>query len=152
MLKDQKELLAALNDHGVEYVVIGGHAAIAYGVARLTKDLDILVRPDEKNSEAVYAALTAYGAPVASLGPSDFRDNPDSVIQFGVSPNRVDILQNMEGVSFDEAWGDRVDMQIDEAVTAHYVSVDHLIRNKELVGRPGDIADVEEIRKIRGLK
>ncbi len=152
MLKDQKELLAALNAQGVEYVVIGGHAAIAYGVARLTKDLDVLIRADERNSEAVYAALAAYGAPVESLVPADFRDSPDSILQFGVSPNRVDILQSMEGVSFDEAWADHIDLQIDETVTAHYVSVDHLIRNKELIGRPGDLADVDQLRKIRGLK
>ena len=152
MLKDQKELLAALNAQGVEYLVIGGHAAIAYGVARLTKDLDVLIRADQINSEAVYAALKAFGAPVESLAPADFRDSPDSILQFGISPNRVDILQSMEGVSFDEAWEDHIDLQIDEALTAHYVSVDHLIRNKELIGRPGDLADVEELRKIRGLK
>jgi hypothetical protein len=152
MLKDQRELLAALNDHGVEYVVIGGHAAIAFGVARLTKDLDVLVRPNEKNSEAVYAALAAFGAPMESLSPSDFRDSPDSIVQFGVPPNRVDILQSMEGVSFDEAWGDHVDLLIDETLTAHYVSAEHLIRNKELVGRPGDLADVDQLRKIRDIK
>jgi hypothetical protein len=152
MLKDQKELLAALNDHGVEYVVVGGHAAIAYGVARLTKDLDVLVRSDEKNSNAVYAALATFGAPVESLVPADFCDSPDTILQFGVPPNRVDILQSLEGLSFDEAWGDHVDLQIDETMTAHYISPEHLIRNKELVGRPGDIADVEELRKIRGLK
>jgi hypothetical protein len=152
MLKDQKELLAALNAQGVEYLVIGGHAAIAYGVARLTKDLDVLIRADEINSEAVYAALTAFGAPLELLAPADFRDSPDSILQFGTSPNRVDILQSMEGVSFDEAWEDHIDLQIDETLTAHYVSVDHLIRNKELIGRPGDLADVEELRKIRGLK
>ncbi len=152
MLKDQKELLAALNAQGVEYLVIGGHAAIAYGVARLTKDLDVLIRADKINSEAVYAALAAFGAPVESLAPADFRDSPDSIVQFGMSPNRVDILQSMEGVSFDEAWEDHIDLQIDETLTAHYVSVDHLIRNKELIGRPGDLADVDELRKIRGLK
>jgi hypothetical protein len=118
----------------------------------LTKDLDVLIRPDEKNSEAVYAALAAFGAPVESLGPSDFRDSPESIVQFGVPPNRVDILQGMEGVSFDEAWADHVDMQIDEAVTAHYISAEHLIRNKKLVGRPGDLADVDELRRIKGLK
>jgi Nucleotidyl transferase of unknown function (DUF2204) len=152
MLKDQKELLAALNAQGVEYVVIGGHAAIAYGVARLTKDLDVLIRANETNSEAVYAALTEFGAPVDSLTPADFCDNPNSILQLGMYPNRVDILQSMEGVSFDEAWRDHVDLQIDETVTAHYVSVEHLIRNKELVGRPGDLADVAVLRKIKGLK
>jgi hypothetical protein len=152
MLKDQKELLAALNEEGVEYVVIGGHAAIAYGVARLTKDLDVLIRANETNSKAVYAALTTFGAPVDLLTPADFCDSPDSVFQLGVPPNRVDILQGMEGVSFDEAWRDHVDLQIDETLTAHYVSVEHLIRNKELVGRPGDLADVDVLRKIKGLK
>jgi hypothetical protein len=152
MLKDQKELLAALNSHEVEYVVIGGHAAIAYGVARLTKDLDILIRADEKNSVAVYEALAAFGAPMESLEPTDFRASPNSVVQFGVPPNRIDILQSMSGVSFDQAWRDHVDLQIDETIVAHYVSLDDLIRNKELVGRPGDLADVDELRKIRDLK
>jgi hypothetical protein len=152
LLKDQKELLAALNAHGVEYVVIGGHAAIAYGVARLTKDLDILIRADEKNSAAVYAALADYGAPLESLVPADFRDNPNTVVQFGVPPSRVDILQSMAGVSFDEAWQGHVDRQIDATIVAHYISMDDLIRNKELVGRLSDLADVEQLRKIKGLK
>jgi Nucleotidyl transferase of unknown function (DUF2204) len=152
MLKDQKELLAALNDHGVEYVVIGGHAAIAYGVARLTKDLDVLIRADEKNSQAVYDALAAFGAPMESLDPTDFRDHPNTVVQFGVPPNRIDILQSIAGVTFDEAWKGHVDFEIDDTIVAHYVSMDDLIRNKELVGRPGDLADVDQLRKIRGLK
>jgi hypothetical protein len=152
MLKDQKELLAALNAHSVEYVVIGGHAAIAYGVARLTKDLDVLIRADEANSKAVYSALAAFGAPMESLSPADFCESPNTVVQFGVPPNRVDILQSMLGVSFDEAWEGHVDLQVDDAVVAHYVSMNDLIRNKELVGRPGDLADVDELRRIRGLK
>jgi hypothetical protein len=152
MLKDQKDLLSALNSHGVEYVVIGGHAAIAYGVARLTKDLDIFIRADEANSEAVYAALAEFGAPLTSLTPSDFRDNPNTVVQFGVPPNRIDILQSALGVTFEQAWANRVDISIDDTVIAHYLSFDDLIRNKEEVGRPGDLADVYELRKMRGLK
>lgn len=152
MLKDQKELLAALNAHGVEYLVVGGHAAIAYGVARLTKDLDVLVRADEKNSIAVYAALAEFGAPIESLKPADFCDNPEAIIQFGVPPNRIDILQGVEGLSFDEAWADHVDMRVDETVTAHYISLEKLIRNKERVARPGDLADIDQLRKIKDLK
>ena len=64
----------------------------------------------------------------------------------------MDILQSMEGVSFDEAWEDAHRSADRRNINAHYVSVDHLIRNKELIGRPGDLADVEELRKIRGLK
>lgn len=151
MLKDQKELLAALNGHGVEYVVIGGHAAIAYGVARLTKDLDVLIRADEASSGAVYAALAEFGAPMASLSPADFCDNPNSIVQFGVPPNRVDILQSIAGVPFEEAWQNHIDLQIDDNIIVHYLSIDDLIRNKELVGRPGDLADVDELRRIRKI-
>ncbi len=152
MLKDQKELLSAFNDHDVEYLVVGGHAAIAYGVARLTKDLDVLVHATEANSAAVYAALAAFGAPLESLKPTDFCGSPNSVVQFGVPPNRVDILQGIEGVSFEQAWQNHVDLQIDEAVVAHYLSLEDLIRNKELVGRPGDLADVDVLQKMRNLK
>src|ERR1700761_2525424 len=95
MLKDQKDLLSAFNAHNVEYIVVGGHAAIAYGVARLTKDLDVLIRADKENSLAVYAALAAFGAPMESLSPTDFCDDPNAVVQFGVPPNRIDILQGI---------------------------------------------------------
>ena len=152
MLKDQKELLSAFNAHGVDYLVVGGHAAIAYGVAKLTKDLDVLVRADEANSEAVYAALAAFGAPIQSLTPADFRDAPTSIIQFGVPPNRIDILQGIEGISFEEAWRNHMDAEIEDGLLVHYLSMDDLIRNKELVGRPGDIADIDELRKMRNLK
>ena len=152
MLKDQKELLSALNAHGAEYVVIGGHAAIAYGVARLTKDLDILIRADEANSESVYAALLDFGAPLASLSPADFCNNPSIVVQFGVSPNRIDILQSALGITFEQAWKNHIDISIDETIVAHYLSMDDLIQNKEMVGRPGDLADIDELRRIKGLK
>ena len=152
MLKDQRELLEAFNAHGVEYVVVGGHAAIAYGVARLTKDLDVLIRSDEANSKAVYAALASFGAPLEGLSAEDFRGKADSVMQLGVAPNRIDILQSIEGISFDEAWRDHVDLDIEGGTLAHYLSLDVLIRNKEMVGRPGDLADVHELRKMRDLK
>jgi len=152
MLKDQKELLCILNAHNVDYVVVGGHASIAYGVARLTKDLDILIRPSERNSVAVYEALVEFGAPLSGLTPADFNSSPMTVVQFGVTPNRIDILQSILGLSFDQAWANHVDMPIDESTVAHYLSMDDLMTNKELVGRPQDLADVHQLRKIKGLK
>lgn len=152
MLKDQKELLSAFNAHGVDYVVVGGHAAIAYGVARLTKDLHILIRCDEANGRAVYAALVSFGAPMENLSPQDFCANRGTIFQFGVPPNRIDILQSIAGISFDKAWRDHVDKYIEAGTLAHYISLDDLIRNKELVGRPGDLADVDELRKMKDLK
>ena len=102
MLKDQKDLLSAFNAAGVEYVVIGGHAVNAYGVPRMTKGLDVLIRTSAENSERVYRALVSFGAPLADTTAEDFQDG-ETIFQLGVEPSRVDIIQSIPAVSFDRA-------------------------------------------------
>jgi hypothetical protein len=148
MLKDQKDLLSLFNAHGVEYVVIGGYAVNAHGVPRLTKDLAIFIRSSQINSERVFAALAEFGAPVAGLSPADFRDHPDSIFQLGIEPSRVDILQGIEGVTFDQAWETRIEFPVDDGMQAQFLSRDNLILNKVSTGRPGDIADAHHLRKV----
>src|ERR1700735_1516085 len=86
MPKDLKELLRAFNDHAVKYLVVGGYAFGVHAEPRATKDLDLFIRSDEQNSEAVFRALAQYGAPLAGLSPSDFRD--DTGFQIGQPPTR----------------------------------------------------------------
>jgi hypothetical protein len=148
--KDLKELLLALNAHGVEYLVIGGYAVGVHAEPRATKDLDIFVRADEKNSMAIYRALAAYGAPLGDLKPEDFKNEPASVFQIGVPPSRIDILQSIDGVNFDEAWRSKVEGLVDGEVVAHIISREHLIQNKLAAGRLQDLADVEAIRNAAG--
>ncbi|HTV04285.1 MAG TPA: hypothetical protein VME86_02875 [Acidobacteriaceae bacterium] len=81
--KDLRELLLALNVHGVEYLVVGGYAVGVHSEPRATKDLDIFIRADEKNSLAVYRALAAYGAPLENLTSDAFKDEPASVFHIG---------------------------------------------------------------------
>lgn len=143
---DIKELLLALNAHEVEYLVVGGYAVGVHSEPRATKDLDIFIRANEKNSVAVYHALAAYGAPLGELTPDDFKDEPASIFQIGVPPSRIDILQSIDGVSFDEAWQSRIEGLVDGEIPAHVISRDHLIQNKLTIGRAQDIADVEALR------
>jgi hypothetical protein len=147
MLKDQKDVLAAFNAHRVLYLVVGGHAVSIHAEPRGTKDLDVFIKPDEENSKAVFAALSEYGAPLAAMTPEDFNDKPTSVFQMGVEPGRVDILQGIAGVTFDEAWKDRVEAFLDGEIPAHFISREHLIQNKVAVGRLQDLADVEKLRE-----
>jgi hypothetical protein len=65
----------------------------------------------------------------------------------GVPPSRIDILQGIAAVSFDEAWKGRVEGLLDEVTPAHIISREHLIRNKLAVGRHQDLADVEKVRE-----
>ena len=76
MDNDLKELLSALNAHDVKYLVVRGYAVGVYAEPRATKDLDIWIKADSQNSQAVYRALSAYGAPLSGLTPLDFSNDP----------------------------------------------------------------------------
>ncbi|MBV9483556.1 MAG: hypothetical protein JO249_22815 [Acidobacteria bacterium] len=144
MPEELKELLRALNDHAVRFLVVGGYAFGVHAEPRATKDLDVFIRADEENSKAVFRALAQYGAPLLDLNPSDFMDG--TTFQIGQPPARVDILQHIDGVTFDEAWENRVEGFVDGEIRAALISRDDLIRNKLATGREQDILDVKKLR------
>jgi hypothetical protein len=144
MPKDLKDLLRAFNEHGVRYLVVGGYAFGVHAEPRATKDLDLYIRSDEANGAAVYRALTQYGAPLDGLGPQDFVDG--STFQIGQPPARVDLLQRIDGVTFDEAWQNRIEGLLDREVKVNVISKDDLIRNKLASGREQDLLDVKKLR------
>lgn len=144
MPADLHELLRALNAHDVKFLVVGGYAFGAYTEPRATKDLDIFIRSDEENSEAVYRALADFGAPLQNFSPADFRDG--SCFQIGSPPGRIDILQQIDGVTFDEAWGNRVEAAIEGEIRVAVISREDLIRNKLASGREQDLLDVKKLR------
>jgi Nucleotidyl transferase of unknown function (DUF2204) len=145
MFKDQTDLLLAFNAHNVDYLVIGGHAVGEHSQPRGTKDLDLFIRSDKRNSEAVFRALAEFGAPPSGLTPEDFHGHPESVFQIGVEPGRIDILQSIPAVAFDEAWPNRIESMVDDRTPAHFISPDDLIKNKLATGRHRDLDDVERI-------
>ncbi len=145
MLKDHRDILMAMNARGVKYLVVGGHAVSIHAEPRGTKDLDLFIKADEENSKAVFTALAEFGAPLDGVTPADFNDKPATVFQMGIPPSRIDILQGIAGVRFDEAWESRVEGLLDENTPAHIISREHLIKNKLAVGRHQDLADVEKL-------
>ena len=147
MLKDQIDLLSAFNAHGVEYLVVGGHAVNAYTQARFTKDLDVLIRSNETNASAVYSALAQFGAPLGGVSPEDFVGKTDQFFQLGIEPDRIDILQSIPGVSFEEAY-QKATVGLVEGVPVRFLSREDLITNKLAAGRPRDLGDVDELRKF----
>lgn len=103
------------------------------------------VRPTLKNVERVWRALSAFGAPLSDVQPSDFKE-PDTVFQIGVSPRRIDILTTIEGVSFDRAWPERLGIEL-EGVRVPVIGRAHPIENKQALGRSQDKADIERLRR-----
>ncbi len=69
-----------------------------------------------------------------------------STFQIGQPPERVDILQQIDGISFDEAWENRIEGAIDGDIPTSVISKDDLIRNKLASGRDQDKLDVKLLR------
>ena len=144
MPTDLKDLLRAFNDHRVKYLVVGGYAYGVYAEPRATKDLDIFISSDEANSRAVFQALAQFGAPMDGLRTADFKDG--STFQIGLAPARIDLLQRIDGLSFDEAWRNRVQGVIEGEIPINVISRNDLIRNKLASGREQDMLDVKKLQ------
>jgi hypothetical protein len=148
MYPDFKELLCALNAHGVKYLIVGAYAVSIHAQPRATKDLDILVKPDAGNGKAIFAALKEFGAPLQDMTPADFAGS-GSFFRMGREPVAVDILSEIPGVDFDAAWDRRSENIIDASsgLKANFISREDLIAAKLASGRPQDVADVSAIRQ-----
>ncbi len=146
MTKDFKDLLRALNANAADYLIIGGHAFGVYSAPRTTKDLDLFIRSNPENAKAVFRALAEFGAPLQGMTPADFTDG--TTFQVGQEPNRIDVLQRIDGVTFEEAWEHRVKGMVDGEVPACVISRDDLIRNKLASGREQDFLDVKVLRAV----
>lgn len=143
MNRDFVDLLQSFADHDVEAIVVGAHALAAHGHVRATKDLDVWIRPTAENATRAHRALEAFGAPLADLEPEDLA-TPGTVFQIGVAPVRIDILTEIDGVTFEDAWADKLSTHLGDA-PAFVLSRANLIRNKRAAGRTQDLADLERL-------
>jgi len=138
-----KELLLAFNAQNVEYLIVGAHALAAHGHVRATKDLDLWVRPEKSNAQKVLRALSDFGAPSGDLTVDDL-SRKKTIFQIGLPPLRIDIITDIDGVEFAEAWPDRLETSFG-GVPAFVLSRHHLITNKKTAARLQDLADVEQL-------
>lgn len=141
--KDFRELLALLNEHLVEYLIVGGYALAFHGAPRFTGDLDILVKPEAGNADRILEALAAFGFGSVGLAASDFV-HPDQIVQLGVPPVRVDLITSISGVTWEEARAGRSPGLYGD-VPVGYIGRDQLLANKRATGRRKDAADLEAL-------
>lgn len=147
MNPDFEELLSALSAERAEFLVVGAYAVTHHTEPRYTKNLDVWVRPTPANARRVFQALKRFGAPVKNLRVRDLH-TPGIIFQIGVEPNRIDVLTEVDGVDFDEAWTRRAHGHLGRCDVA-FLSVTDLIANKRRVGRPQDLLDVAKLRALQ---
>ena len=143
--EDYKEMLQNLLDQKVEFLVVGAYALAAHGFPRATGDMDIWIKPDQKNSKKVYKALARFGAPINKIREDEF-SQPGLIFQIGVVPRRIDIITKIDAVEFDEADSDKIFVDIDD-LKIPVLSIDKLIKNKMATGREKDLLDAKLLKK-----
>ena len=141
MNQDFIDLLKAFADADVRFLVVGAYALAVHGRPRATGDLDLWVEPSEENGSRVVRALAAFGAPLSDVSIADF-STPGVVYQIGVAPGRVDILTELTGLTFPEAWSGRVRRLFGD-VEVDFIGRDAFVKNKRATGRARDLADIE---------
>lgn len=143
--QDYRDMLSLFLENKVEFILVGAYAMAAHGFVRATGDIDFFVKPDAENAQKALAAIQQFGAPLHEVNADDF-SKEGMVFQIGVAPRRIDILTNIDGLSFDEAWKERVEIEID-GLTIPIISLLGLIKNKRATGREKDLLDAVELEK-----
>ena len=150
--EDVSCFLTLLSNHDVRYVIVGGEAVIYYGYPRLTGDIDLLYESSRQNVRRLYLALSEFwNENIPGLQNEGELMQQGTIIQFGVPPNRIDLLNEIEGVSFKEAWTHKVEVGLPhegEDVLIHYIGLKDLIRNKKAAGRHKDLEDLKFLTRV----
>ena len=143
LLPDWREFIELLNRHEVDYIVVGAWARAFHGIPRSTGDIDFFVRRSPENAHRLVQVLEEFGFGSLDIGSDDFL-RPDRIVQLGIEPYRIDIINTISGVTFAEAWAERVTGEIDGLPT-QFLSLRLFRRNKQAAGRPKDLADLDAL-------
>ena len=143
---DYRDMLSALSEERVEFLLVGGYALAAHGLLRATGDLDVWVNPTSANAHRTWRALVSFGAPLDQVNEGDFAA-PGLVFQIGVVPRRVDVVTSVDGVDFEEAWPKRIHVEL-EGLKIPVIGREEFIRNKRALGRAQDLADVARLEEL----
>jgi hypothetical protein len=134
------EFLKLLNAHGVDYLVIGGYAVGYHGFVRATGDLDIFYRRTPSNVQKLRAACEAFGCATPEL-TMELLLEAGRIVRVGVPPLRLELMNDISGVMFEECYARRKDELI-SGVAVPFMGREDLLRNKRAAGRAKDLADI----------
>ena len=148
LIPDLKEFIELLNSESVRYLVIGGWAFNRYAEPRFTGDIDFFVSADLESEQRIRRVLTRFGFG-DFLPSSNQRLFDKKVIMLGRPPTRIDLITEIDGVEFEEAWTDRVAGELDD-LPIYFISFKFLLQNKKAAGRLKDLANVEDLERISG--
>lgn len=144
--KDLSEFIRLMNERGVQYLLVGGWAVGYHSVPRFTGDIDFLIGTQRRNAQAILKVLNEFGFGSVGITLEDLM-RAHYVIQLGRPPNRIDLITSIDGVLFEKAWANRIKGEIG-SVPVTLISVDDLMKNKEVAARPKDLMDLHALKMV----
>jgi hypothetical protein len=148
--EDFEDFIKLLNYHKVKYLIVGAFALIYYTHPRNTGDIDFFIEASSENAKKMMKVLAEFGFESLNLKENDFV-KPDSIIQLGLIPNRIDIITEISGVTFKQAYENKVAGKIGKQ-KVFFISPADLLRNKKAAKRIKDMADAELLEKYLNYK
>ena len=145
-VRDFEDMLIAMHKHEVRYLIVGGMAFIFHAKPRFTKDIDLWVEPAAANIHRANLALAEFGSPLLLDA-----GKKDQVVQVGLPPNRIDLIQSIEGMTFEDAWKKR-DRGPYGKVTATWIDLDGLLAIKASIDDPRHQSDARYLLKVREMR
>jgi predicted nucleotidyltransferase len=142
--RDFKEFVGLLIKNKAEYLVVGGYAVAIHGYPRYTGDLDVWLNPTPENAKSIVKTVNEFGFSSFNLTESDFT-KAGNIIQLGYPPLRIDLLTEVDGVSFNECFINRKEVEMDNLIV-NFIGYEDLLKNKRESGRPRDIDDMENLQ------
>jgi predicted nucleotidyltransferase len=146
LAQDFEDFIKLLHKNEVDYLVVGGYALAFHGKPRHTGDLDVWINNSEANAEKLVLAIADFGLSSLGLTKSDFMQE-GYVTQIRYPPLRIDLLNSIDGVKFEDAFPNRLSVDVN-GFNVNYIGLKEFIKNKTASGRSQDIADLKEIKKI----
>ncbi len=149
LTQDYEDIITLFNKYSVRYLIAGAYAMSKVGYSRSTYDIDIWVDKSQENAINIKKALEEFGIPF-TIALDDFL-SPNSVIQIGIEPNRIDILTDVDGLTFEQAWQNKETVSF-EQLKAYTLNIEDIIKNKKASNRKKDRFDVIELERLKKLK
>lgn len=142
---DFREFIQAMNNHDVEYILVGGYAVILHGYRRVTGDMDIWVNRTKENYLRLTRAFQEFGLPIFDMTEAKFLDvDTVDVFSYGRPPVSIDIITKLKGVEFDDAYP-QAQIFNEEGLMIRFLHLNNLIEAKKASGRHKDLDDIEKL-------
>ena len=151
-IDNHRLVLEKMIETKVDFILIGGYAVNYHGYNRTTADMDVWIQPKNENKKLLLRALAELGFDHEGIATIDtWNFEKPQLFSIFEQPLQTEFMTHISGVQYEEAKALMIRADID-GITIPVIHFNNLIQNKKASGRPKDIADVEQLERIRLLK